>query len=170
MTRNARSTLSGVALHAGRISSPLPKIVLGVVLLAFFTVGSVLHIQTSEAFFLMGQTVRLSPNWSVLAQPWQLMNGQLDPKMAETTMWGWGIELVFLICVVGFEIAHDGIAASSRKNGRPLPYRGGGAHRLRRLHRFLVRQRGYRFLGAGGLCLDYRLCGLFLWHGWLSPG
>ena len=99
--------------HSGRGSSPLPKLVLGGVLIAFFVIGSVLHIQTSEAFFLAGHLLSLAPRWTVLLQPWQLVQGELSPRMAEAVMWGWGIELIFLVCVIGFEVAHAGVAASS---------------------------------------------------------
>jgi len=34
---------------------------------------------------------------------------------AKAAIWGWGMELVFLICIVGYEIAHDSVQASSRK-------------------------------------------------------
>jgi hypothetical protein len=112
---STRHTLSGIASTAGRASSPLPKILVGVLLLAFFVIGSTLHIQTSEAFFLSGPAVGLSPNWHILMQPWDLVQSNLSPQMAEAVMWGWGIELVFLICVVGFEVAHDGVAAGSRR-------------------------------------------------------
>lgn len=98
--------------HATR-SSPVPMIVLGVLLLAFFVIGSILHIQTSEAFFLGGHTVGITPNWGILLQPVKFFQGELSPRMAEAVMWGWGIELVFLVCVVGYEVAHESVAAAS---------------------------------------------------------
>jgi hypothetical protein len=101
------------ARHGG---SPVPKILLGLALILFFGMGSILHIQTSEAFFLGGHAVGLfAPRWSIVAQPVQFVQGTLSPRMAEAVMWGWGIELVFLICVVGFEVAHESVAAASTR-------------------------------------------------------
>lgn len=94
--------------------SPIPKIVLGLILIAAFVVGSILHVMTSEAFFLTGHTVGLKPDWQILYQPIWLVQGKLSTLMAEATMWGWGIELTFLICVVGFEVAHEGVKRSSQ--------------------------------------------------------
>lgn len=102
------------ATKTRRGGSPIPKIILGLALLVFFVMGSILHIQTSEAFFSGGHTVGLfAPRWSIILQPVAFLQGTLSPRMAETVMWGWGIELVFLICVVGFEVAHESVAANS---------------------------------------------------------
>lgn len=114
-----RNTIQAIGSHISANSrasnSPLPKLFVGVLLLFFFLTGTLLHIQTSEAFFLGGQQVSLSPNWGVLLQPWLLFTGQLEPRMAQAVMWGWGIEATFLICVIGYEVAHDAVAASSRR-------------------------------------------------------
>lgn len=103
------------ARHSG---SPIPRILLGVILLVFFVLGSILHIQTSEAFFLNGHIVGLAPNLQILLQPVLFVEGKLAPIMAETVMWGWGIELVFLICVVGFEVAHESVRTGSQSMAR----------------------------------------------------
>lgn len=104
------------ARPARKTGSPLPKILLGLGLILFFGMGSILHIQTSEAFFLGGHAVGLfAPKWSIVAQPVQFVEGTLSPRMAEAVMWGWGIELVFLICVVGFEVAHESVASASAR-------------------------------------------------------
>lgn len=105
--------MSSVA-PAKRGTHPLLKVILGVILIAFFVLGSVLHIQTSEAFFRGGSVVGLAPNLAILMQPYQLLQGKLSPVNAEMVMWGWGIELVFLICVVGFEIAHESVRNGSK--------------------------------------------------------
>lgn len=112
---HAKAAMHAISANSRNSSSPIPKLFIGLLLIFFFLVGSLLHIQTSEAFFLGGQTVGLSPNWGILLQPWQLFTGQLTPRMAQAVMWGWGIEMTFLICVVGYETAHDAVAASSRR-------------------------------------------------------
>src|SRR5215469_5169702 len=84
--------------------SALPKMFVGLLLLLFFIIGSILHIMTSEAFFLGSKAVGLlSANWQILLQPVQLATGTLDGgmEMQKAVMWGWGIELVFLVCIVG---------------------------------------------------------------------
>ena len=48
-------------------------------------------------------------------QPWDFVQGHLSPNLAKATMWGWGMELVFLLCIIGYEVAHDAITASSRR-------------------------------------------------------
>lgn len=97
------STIASKLPHRG--VGPVPKAILGVILLAFFVLGSILHIQTSEAFFL-GKHGTLVPDFSVLAQPILLALGKIDPMFTEAVIWGWVIELVFLICVVGYEYRH----------------------------------------------------------------
>jgi uncharacterized membrane protein YciS (DUF1049 family) len=99
-----------------RQTSPLPKILVGILLELFFVLGSILHIMTSEAFFMAGKTVGVggATNWQVLWQPYLLVAGQYDPAMQEAVMWGWGIELVFLICIVGYDKLHRNVRSSSR--------------------------------------------------------
>jgi hypothetical protein len=60
-----------------------------------------LQIQTSEAFLLGSSPVQLAANWGVLSQPVAVLQGKLPLDMAKAVMWGWGIELVYLVCVVG---------------------------------------------------------------------
>jgi hypothetical protein len=90
-------------------------ITLGIALIAFWVLATMLQIQTSEAFILNGPAVTFNPDWGVLMQPLDLMQGHLSPDMAIAVMWGWGIELMFLILIVGYEIAHDSVRASSQQ-------------------------------------------------------
>ena len=96
---------------------PLARILLGLVLEGGCVIISIISITTSEAFYLQGATIGLSPNWTILWQPILLMQGRLAPLMVGAVMWGWGVELTFLICVVGFECAHEGVMHVSRKLG-----------------------------------------------------
>ncbi len=98
-------------------SNPIPKILVGLLLLLFFIIGSILHIMTSEAFFLAGKGIGLlSANWQILLQPAELATGTLPGgmEMQKAVMWGWGIELVFLICIVGHDKLHKNVRSSSR--------------------------------------------------------
>ena len=94
----------GATSHRGHI--PILKLVLGILLVGFFLLALMLQIQTSEAFLLGGSPVQLAANWGVLSQPVELIRGQLPLDIAKAAMWGWGIELVYLVCVVGEVSVH----------------------------------------------------------------
>jgi hypothetical protein len=109
-----RHALSNVATNSRRANSPLPMLLLGVALIAFWVLATMLQIQTSEAFILNGAAVTFNPNWSILKQPIELIQGHLTTDMAKAAMWGWGIELIYLVCIVGYEVAHEGVRSSNR--------------------------------------------------------
>lgn len=102
--RTMASTISYVAANRGNV--PALKLVLGLVLVGFFLLALLLQVQTSEAFILNGATVGLAPNWGILSQPYALALGMLPTNVAMAAMWGWGIELVYLVCVVGEVTVH----------------------------------------------------------------
>ncbi len=103
-TRTARNTARNVAANQGDV--PWLRLLLGLLLIGFFLLALMLQIQTSEAFILNGAPVTLSADWGILRQPWDLMHGQLPLGMAKAVIWGWGIELVYLVCVVGGAAVH----------------------------------------------------------------
>ena len=103
--RNIGNTVSYVAANRGNV--PVLKLLLGVILIGFFLLATLLQIQTSEAFILNGSAVSaLAPNWGILRQPVELAQGGLTTDMAKAVMWGWGIELIYLVCVVGEVTVH----------------------------------------------------------------
>jgi hypothetical protein len=108
-----RSTFSNVAANSRRPNSPLPLLLLGFALVIFWGITSLLQIQTSEAFILNGPVVTFAPNWSILKQPLELVQGQLSPELAKATIWGWGIELIYLVCIIGYEVAHEGVRSTN---------------------------------------------------------
>jgi len=95
--------------------SPLPPLVIGLALLALWLVATLLQIQTSEAFLLNGPVVSLVPNWGILTQVPDLVQGKLTPDLAKATLWGWGIELVYLMAMVGYELAHEGVSRANHQ-------------------------------------------------------
>ena len=105
--------LSNVATNSRRPNSPLPVLLLGFALIIFWLLASLLQIQTSEAFILNGAVVGFNPNWSILKQPLDLVQGHLSADMAKAAMWGWGIELIYLVCIIGYEVAHEGVKATN---------------------------------------------------------
>jgi hypothetical protein len=94
-------------LAQNRGNTPLLKGVLGLIILIFFLIALMLQIQTSEAFITNGAAVKLAANWGILRQPIDLVQGNLDIDTAKAVMWGWGIELIYLVCVIG-EVAVTG--------------------------------------------------------------
>src|SRR5215469_5056253 len=96
-------------------ASPLAPLVVGLALLALWLVATLLQIQTSEAFLLNGPTVSFVPNWGILTQVPDLVWGNLTPDLAKATLWGWGIELVYLMAMVGYELAHEGVSRANHK-------------------------------------------------------
>lgn len=91
---------------ARRANVPILKLLLGVVILLLFLLALMLQVQTSEAFLLNGAPIQLAANWGVLKQPIELAQGHLSLNMAKAVMWGWGIEMIYLVCVVGEVTIH----------------------------------------------------------------
>jgi hypothetical protein len=114
MAKNMRAALTNVASNSRRTNSPLPILLVGLTLLVFWVLASTLRIQSSEAFILRGPVVTLAPNWGILRQPLDLLQGHLTANMAKAVMWGWGTELIYLVCIVGYEVAHESVKASNR--------------------------------------------------------
>jgi len=108
---NTQTTTTPTAARRG--ISPLPLLIVGMALIAFWVLASMLQIQTSEAFILKGPVVTFVPDWGILKQPLDLVQGHLSIDLAKAVMWGWGIELVYLVCIVGYEIAHESVKASN---------------------------------------------------------
>ena len=109
---NTNTTTTPTSSRRG--ASPIPVLIVGLALLVFWVLASMLQIQTSEAFLLKGPVVTFVPDWGVLKQPLDLVQGRLSIDLAKAVMWGWGIELVYLVCIVGYEIAHESVKASNR--------------------------------------------------------
>src|SRR5260370_11647102 len=101
MTRRAQIQRAASTGGAKRGNVPVLGAILGIVLVAFFLLALLLQVQTSEAFLLGGSPVTLAANWGVLSQPVELAQGHLPLDLAKAVMWGWGIELVYLVCVIG---------------------------------------------------------------------
>src|SRR5215831_20743842 len=112
-THNTPTVVKPAPKRQGR--SPLPPLVIGTALLALWVVATLLQIQTSEAFLLNGPAVTLVPNWGILTQVPDLVQGKLTPDLAKATLWGWGIELVYLMAMVGYELAHEGVSRANHK-------------------------------------------------------
>src|SRR5260370_9256709 len=107
MSRHPQVQRVAASVAAKRGNVPVLRAILGVVLVTFFLLALLLQVQTSEAFLLGGSPVTLAANWGVLSQPVELAEGLLPLDLAKAVMWGWGIELVYLVRVIG-EVAIHG--------------------------------------------------------------
>ena len=105
MAGRFQAQVNNVAAHRGNV--PILKLLLGVLLVGFFLLALMLQIQTSEAFILNGGATSLAANWGILLQPIHLIQGTLPINTAKAVIWGWGIELVYLVCVVGEVTVHS---------------------------------------------------------------
>lgn len=107
--RNGQGSLHYIASHHGNI--PILRLMLGILLVSFFLLALMLQIQTSEAFLLNGPAVSLAPNWGILRQPIDMLAGSLTANQAKAVLWGWCIELVYLVCVIGEVSVHGKLQA-----------------------------------------------------------
>lgn len=90
-------------------------IVVGVLFLALFAVGLMTQIQTNEAFIThVGQVNVYKPDWSILLQVPNLALGNLSTEDAAATIFGWGIEAIYLGFIIGVEILHQSVQRSGK--------------------------------------------------------
>ena len=75
---NTNTTTTPTASRRG--ASPIPALIVGLALLLFWVLTSLLQIQTSEAFILKGPVVTFVPDWGVLKQPLDLVQGHLSMR------------------------------------------------------------------------------------------
>jgi len=73
-----QTTTPPASSHRG--ASPIPALIIGLALLVFWVLASMLQIQTSEAFILKGPVVTFVPDWGVLKQPLDLVQGHLSMR------------------------------------------------------------------------------------------
>lgn len=101
--------------HKG--ASPIAFVAVGLLALIFWAYVSLLQIQTSEAFVLGGSTTGLVPNFNVLHQIPDFVQGHLDATMVKAVIWGWGVEILFLIAIVGYDHAHGSVKSNNQTLG-----------------------------------------------------
>lgn len=93
---------------------------LGLMLIGFWFIGSLMSIQATEAWILHGPIVHFVPNWNLLLQvPRMFTDPNETPEQAQATMWGWGIEFGSLILIVGYELAVHSVGLA---NSRLVPW------------------------------------------------
>lgn len=100
--------------NKGNKSVPFGTII-GVGALAICGVVIAMDIQASESYLLQSAVQSFSGSWNVLRQPYDFMVGNLDLNTAKSVAWGWGVELVYFMCVVGWGVARDSVEIYNRK-------------------------------------------------------
>jgi len=81
-------------------------VLLGAACVSLWAVGTMAQIQTNEAFITGIQTVNIfHPDWSILWQIPDLVQGKFDATEGMAVLFGWTIEIVYLIFITGYEIA-----------------------------------------------------------------
>lgn len=87
---------------------------IGLMMLALFVVVLLAQIQTTEAFIQhKGNVDIFHPDWGIVLQIPALITGQLSSSDAAAAIVGWGVELLYLGFVVGYEILKDSVHVAS---------------------------------------------------------
>lgn len=95
---------------------PLAYIAGGLLVGSFWLWGNVVQIQTSEAWMLGIQGASLVPHFEILQQLSSFWSGGLDQRHVISDTWGWGIQVVLLICSIGVEFPSHNEASKRRSN------------------------------------------------------
>jgi hypothetical protein len=82
---------------------PLVYILGGLLVGSFWLWGNVVQIQTSEAWMLQIQSASLVPHFAIFMQLMDFWSGKLSQHEVIADTWGWGVQIVLLICSVGIE-------------------------------------------------------------------
>jgi len=116
-------TVSGstvAASSARRNGHPVGFIaIVGLAFIALFLIALMTQIQTNEAFVTTAGNVDVyQPDWSVFMQLPNLVMGNLSASEAAATIFGYGIELIYLGFIVGYELLHDAVSRSGQVMAR----------------------------------------------------
>jgi hypothetical protein len=112
-TATAATTTSSPARSSGHPA--LFIIIVGVGFLILFVVALMTQVQTNEAFITHAGAVNVyRPDWSILVQIPNLVAGNLSPSEAAATIFGWGIELIYLGFIIGYELLQDSVQRSGQ--------------------------------------------------------
>jgi hypothetical protein len=86
---------------------------LGLICIGFWIEFIALDVQATEAFFNGGTAVlsqgTLDSTWSVIMQVPDVLLGSVDLHVKVIICIGWGVELIYAICVAGYQICHSAV-------------------------------------------------------------
>lgn len=88
-----------------------------IVMLLFCIACTLLEVQTTELPILRGGGIRelVVPNIITLMQLVDLVQGHLTPVQFMAVIWGWGIQVIYNACVLGWKHYHKAIAVHNEK-------------------------------------------------------
>ncbi len=87
----------------------------GLIIAGFGIAAMSLQIQTTEVWINGGGVASITPNYSIFTQPLDMLNGKISGNALIDVLVGWGIELTFIMCLIGFEHAHAGVRRGNSK-------------------------------------------------------
>lgn len=89
--------------HISRlVYPPIVHIIWGIILLGVFVIGSLLQVQTSEAWMLnTNDPGGWIPNMNLFMQFPQFWSGQMDAHHAVAFIFAWGLQIVLVTCKIG---------------------------------------------------------------------
>lgn len=90
-------------------------VAVGLLFLIVFIIGLMTQIETNEAFITNAGAVNVyQPDWGVFMQLPNLIGGNSSSAEAAATIFGWGIELMYLGFIVGYELVQNAVWRSGR--------------------------------------------------------
>jgi len=78
---------------------PLVYVLLGLVLLGVWALGTSVQVLTSEAWMLGTPMKRI--DFTAFGQLWQAVSGHLPPEMLVPFMFGWGVQFALIVASIG---------------------------------------------------------------------
>jgi hypothetical protein len=89
--------------------------IVGIAFLILFFVALMMQVQTNEAFITHQGVVNVfHPNIEILVQIPNLVIGNPSQQEAMATMFGWGIELIYLGFIIGYEVLQTAASRSGQ--------------------------------------------------------
>ncbi len=97
---------SAPATSAGHVSRlvypPIVHVIWGIILLIAFILGSMLQVQTNEAWMLHAENPNMwIPNFNLFNQFPEFWNGQMDARHTVAFLFAWGVQIVMITCKIG---------------------------------------------------------------------
>ncbi len=92
---------------------------IGALFMIFFILCLTTQVQTNEAFIQGTKSVDVyKPNWAIFVQPIDLLLGHLSVNDAIATIFGWGVEVIYLaFTMVGYELIRNSVYQAGRAVG-----------------------------------------------------
>lgn len=82
---------------------------LGLICIGFWIEFIALDVQATEAFFNGGGPATLDSTMATLMQVPNVLLGSVDLHTKVIICVGWGVELIYAICVAGYQICHSAV-------------------------------------------------------------